>query len=303
MEDIIRKILKEYTEEINETSKRKILHPRTISDLEYMTDIIYNAWKKQDDETPKKGEIYVEDSTGDYSTVPVYYLSDFKSQAAVFQLNPKKERNLYNLFIVVNPEHSLVQSRKSVYNLLYHEVQHLVDLNTTSKLSTKKIGDYNPNNPKKYYGHPFEFRAYVNGILEALVREYKELIGRYPKQDLLDSIDTALDFFGKSGDGDDILKKVLFNISSEEEKDGYPYIVNLLSLIREYNPGQWNDFLKMLYSTVNEIKNYIEEQYREEMVEDYNGSRKMSKSYCKKTPCKKMGFSQKASCRPYKNCY
>lgn len=32
-------------------------------------------------------------------------------------------------------------------------------------------------------------------------------------------------------------------------------------------------------------------------------SRKMSKSYCKKTPCKKMGFSQKASCRPFKNCY
>ncbi len=31
--------------------------------------------------------------------------------------------------------------------------------------------------------------------------------------------------------------------------------------------------------------------------------RKMSKTYCKKTPCKKMGFSQKASCRPYKNCY
>lgn len=31
--------------------------------------------------------------------------------------------------------------------------------------------------------------------------------------------------------------------------------------------------------------------------------RKMSKKYCKKTPCKKMGFSQKASCRPYKNCY
>ena len=31
--------------------------------------------------------------------------------------------------------------------------------------------------------------------------------------------------------------------------------------------------------------------------------RKWSREYCKKTPCKKMGFSQKASCRPYKNCY
>ena len=31
--------------------------------------------------------------------------------------------------------------------------------------------------------------------------------------------------------------------------------------------------------------------------------RKYSKSYCEKTPCDKMGFTQKASCRPYKNCY
>jgi hypothetical protein len=31
--------------------------------------------------------------------------------------------------------------------------------------------------------------------------------------------------------------------------------------------------------------------------------RLMSKSYCKKTSCRKMGFTQKASCRPYKNCY
>ena len=35
----------------------------------------------------------------------------------------------------------------------------------------------------------------------------------------------------------------------------------------------------------------------------YKSPRKMSRKYCKKTPCKKMGFSQKASCRPYKNCY
>lgn len=31
--------------------------------------------------------------------------------------------------------------------------------------------------------------------------------------------------------------------------------------------------------------------------------RKWSKDYCKKTSCKKMGFSQRSSCRPYKKCY
>ena len=31
--------------------------------------------------------------------------------------------------------------------------------------------------------------------------------------------------------------------------------------------------------------------------------RKYSRTYCLKTACKRMGFTQKASCRPYKNCY
>ena len=35
----------------------------------------------------------------------------------------------------------------------------------------------------------------------------------------------------------------------------------------------------------------------------YKKPRKYSKSYCKSTPCDDMGFTQKASCRPYKNCY
>jgi hypothetical protein len=35
----------------------------------------------------------------------------------------------------------------------------------------------------------------------------------------------------------------------------------------------------------------------------YKFPRKMSRKYCKRTSCKKMGFTQKASCRPWKNCY
>ncbi len=30
--------------------------------------------------------------------------------------------------------------------------------------------------------------------------------------------------------------------------------------------------------------------------------RKMTRRYCKKTPCRKMGFTQRASCRPWKRC-
>lgn len=56
------------------------------------------------------------------------------------------------------------------------------------------------------------------------------------------------------------------------------------------------------------LKEYIqkiENQHPIEMGEEkkFKKPRKWSLSYCKKTPCNSMGFSQKASCRPYKNCY
>lgn len=35
----------------------------------------------------------------------------------------------------------------------------------------------------------------------------------------------------------------------------------------------------------------------------YKMPRKYSKKYCKKTACDKMGFTQRSSCRPYKNCF
>jgi hypothetical protein len=34
-----------------------------------------------------------------------------------------------------------------------------------------------------------------------------------------------------------------------------------------------------------------------------HGGRRFSKTYCKKRLCRKMGFTERASCRPYKNCY
>lgn len=35
----------------------------------------------------------------------------------------------------------------------------------------------------------------------------------------------------------------------------------------------------------------------------YKYPRRFSRMYCMKKPCRKMGFTLKASCRPYKNCY
>ena len=35
----------------------------------------------------------------------------------------------------------------------------------------------------------------------------------------------------------------------------------------------------------------------------YKFPRRFSRTYCMKKPCTGMGFTEKASCRPYKNCY
>ena len=66
--------------------------------------------------------------------------------------------------------------------------------------------------------------------------------------------------------------------------------------------------------TTDELKSKIDKAIQDLSVEEnpsggrrntrrFKKKRLMSKKYCKKTACKKMGFTQKASCRPYKNCY
>jgi hypothetical protein len=56
-----------------------------------------------------------------------------------------------------------------------------------------------------------------------------------------------------------------------------------------------------------DLKKRFEKLASEIVTENPSGgrrkTRKYSRKYCKKTTCKRMGFTQKASCRPYKNCY
>lgn len=292
---------------IEEGGKRVKLHPRTISDLKYVIDIIWRDYENTNDDNPLKGTIYVRDPEGSEVSVPVYYLSEFNSQGGVYQINSNRPRNLYNVFIVVNPAESLSPSKKSLYNLMYHEIQHLMDLNTTSYLSQKEINKYSMENPETYWGHDFEFRAYTNEILEGIVNEYKELFGKYTKQELLDSLRTLVEFFAKEGVADEIAKNVLFSISSETvQNDQYPHVIQVLSLLKKYNQKKWNKYLKIFYTTIIELIEELKTYYMDgDLVENkkFKKPRKYGESYCKKTPCGDMGFSQKASCRPYKNCY
>jgi hypothetical protein len=51
------------------------------------------------------------------------------------------------------------------------------------------------------------------------------------------------------------------------------------------------------------IRRVIHQYLEEKNSKKFKKPRKYSKSYCNSTPCDEMGFTQKASCRPYKNCY
>jgi len=301
MRQIIKGIIREYTENISEGSKRVKLHPRTEADLEYVSQLLWTASKTGDDEPPQKGSIMVVDPKGSAVEVPVFYLSEFPAQGGVFPFDKSKPRNLYNLFIIVNPEEALNPSLKSTYHILYHELQHLMDLNSTEYISTKKEKEYSTQDKESgYWGHEFEFRAFANEIINGIYIEYKDKIDRIDDQSLLDSIDSMISYFGKSGQLDKIGQRVLYDISSEVESGELPYILNVARLLKRHAPQRWNTFLKMLYNVAEELKSEIGQT---EMSEDFKKPRKMGKSYCEKTPCKNMGFSQKASCRPYKNCY
>lgn len=301
MRQIIKGVLREYTENISEGSKRVKLHPRTEADLEYVSQLLWTASKTSDDEPPQKGVIMVIDPKGSAVEVPVFYLSEFPAQGGVFPFDKSKPRNLYNLFIIVNPEEALNPSLKSTYHILYHELQHLMDLNSTEYISMKKEKEYSTQDKESgYWGHEFEFRAFANEIINGIYTEYQNRINKIEDQSLLDSIDSMISYFGKSGQLDKIGQRVLYDISSEGETGELPYILKVARLLKTHAPQRWNTFLKMLYNVGEELKSEIKQT---EMSEDFKKPRKMGKSYCEKTPCKDMGFSQKASCRPYKNCY
>ena len=58
-----------------------------------------------------------------------------------------------------------------------------------------------------------------------------------------------------------------------------------------------------LNSKVMDLKAKFEALSSQIVYDNPSGGRLMTRKYCKKTPCKKMGFTQRASCRPWKNCY
>ena len=182
----------------------------------------------------------------------------------------------------LNPE--LFGSKKNLFLTLYHELMHATDPKFTTKYREKYFADYDPEVDEKSWGHAIEFRAVTNEFLEGLVNEFRRRNDRVTKvenrQLLLKSLNNILNYFAKGEPLSRLSLDVINRISDEKLKDTRianllanisteypetsefmnnkePYYLKLINTIKKFNPSMWPRFLKMLYDTVDEIKDII----------------------------------------------
>ena len=146
---------------------------------------------------------------------------------------------------------------------------------------------YDDRDESKYWGHPIEFRAITNEFLEGLVLEFERRIDRANKPSeklfLERSLDNIMSYFVTNHPLTKVSKDILFRINDEQVLDNRiselisnmksdypnvvdiipqknedePYYITYIQLIKKHNPASWPKFLKMLYNTYQEIKDYL----------------------------------------------
>ncbi len=298
---------------ILEASKRHKLSEKTIQDLRKAAVEIFKAYQNEDSDFEKVSSIYVENPLGEKGEVEVYYLDELEVEAST-EFKKGEPNELSQYFVVVNPDNGMYPSLKSTYNALYHELQHLTDPAMTTKKSEKHMAKYSTKNDENYYGHDAEFKAMSNEFLEALENEYLDSDSPLSNEEILKSLDNIRLFFKQNEKLTKETYGILQSMAGGKDSDfemyipedlmTLPYYLKFIWLLKKHNPNRWNQFLNMLYTTVEDIESQLKNSSKQEVTEkEFKKPRKYSKSYCEKTPCGDMGFTQKASCRPYKNCY
>jgi hypothetical protein len=261
--------------------KRYKLSPEDYTKLLELTD---RLWTLRSKEIPRKIEVdQMEFMTADGSEGKVrIFLNPRYKNYGQMDLNPKTTRNPQKFVMQLNPK--LFGSKKNLFLTLYHELMHATDPNFTTRSNDKYWKDYDPTVDEKYWGHPVEFRAVTNEFLEGLVNEFRRRNDRVVKlenrQLILKSLKNILNYFAKNeplsrlsldiinrisdeGLKDTRIANLLANISTEYPETSEfmnnkePYYLRLINTIKKFNPDMWPRFLKMLYDSVDEIKNII----------------------------------------------
>jgi hypothetical protein len=261
--------------------KRYKLSPEDYTKLLELTD---RLWTLRSKEIPRKIEVdQMEFITADGSEGKVrIFLNPRYKNYGQMDLNPKTTRNPQKFVMQLNPK--LFGSKKNLFLTLYHELMHATDPNFTTRSNDKYWKDYDPTVDEKYWGHPVEFRSVTNEFLEGLVNEFRRrndgVIKVENRQLLLKSLNNILNYFAKSeplsrlsldvinrisdeGLEDTRIANLLANISTEDPETSEfmnnkePYYLILINTIKKFNPDMWPRFLKMLYDSVDEIKDII----------------------------------------------
>ena len=179
------------------------------------------------------------------------------------------------------------ESKKNLYLTVYHELIHAIDPTQSVLFSPKYMLTYNEKSDKDYWGHPIEFFAITNEFLEGLILEFKRRSERIRNEEnkkfLHKSLNNLIGYFARGEKLSKLTKDILYKINDEnvndnianrlinkmviddpsiadfisQKPDDEPYYLILIELIKKFNPKIWPKFLKMLYTSKDEIENII----------------------------------------------
>ena len=261
--------------------KRYKLSPEDYTKLLELTD---RLWTLRSKDIPRKIEVdQMEFKTADGSDgkFKVFLNPRYKNYGQM-DLKPRTSRNPQKFEMQLNPK--LFGSKKNLFLTLYHELMHATDPQFTTRYNEKYFADYDPEVDEKYWGHAIEFRAVTNEFLEGLINEFnrrnERVVNVENRQLLLKSLNNIINYFAKSEPLSRLSLDIMNRISDEKLKDTRianlvanistdypetsefvnnkePYYLKLINTIKKFNPDMWPRFLKMLYDSVDEIKNTI----------------------------------------------
>ena len=262
-------------------SKRYKLQPEEYTRLLELSNRLWALRSKNYPTRKMVDQMDFQTAEGAQGQIKLYLDSNYKNYAEL-DVEPEGSVDPMDFTMVLNP--SQFNSKKTLFNTLYHEIMHATDPNFSTKYSEDYWSDYDPVSTESYWGHPIEFRAVTNEFLESLVREFTLRNNRIQKFEnkrvLLKSLDNILDYFSKheplSKTSLELLKrmndetlpkskigKVLSNIptdypgTAELLPASEPYFLKYINTVKKYNPKMWPRFLTMLYKTAEEIRDII----------------------------------------------
>lgn len=270
--------------EVITEGKRFKFEPETYMRMLTLADNLWDLRAKNYTRKTFVEKIPFKTSDGADGMVKVYINPRLKDIASM-ETKPVESRDPMDFVMELQPKE--YGSKKNLFLTIFHEMLHATDPTQSTKFSPKFMMTYDDSDESKYWGHPIEFRAITNEFLEGLVLEFERRIDRANKPSeklfLERSLDNIMSYFATNQPLTKVSKDILFRINDEQVLDNRiselisnmksdypnvvdiipqknedePYYITYIQLIKKHNPTSWPKFLKMLYNTYQEIKDYL----------------------------------------------